>query len=101
MKVNWSRELFTGALYFLFSFVAATAALSSHAAHDYGRANDLNDGLISCFAYSEVLKGAGVFYGWLPGSFIAFWAARFLILFAVSGGGTKLPEALARQVRRA
>jgi len=93
MKVKWGRELFTWVQYFLFSFAAATAALLYQAAHDFDRTNDLNDGLISCFTYSEVLKGSGVYYGWLLGIFLTLSAVRFFILFALSrvGAGVKLP----------
>ncbi len=91
MKVGWSRELFTWAQYLFFTLVAATAGLLYQAAYDFDRANDLNDGIISCFAYSEVLKGSGVYYAWLLGLFLALCGVRFLILFVASRIGAKLP----------
>jgi hypothetical protein len=91
MKVNWRCELFTWAQYFFFSFVAATAALLYQAAYDFDRTNDLSDGIISCFAYREVLKGSGVYYGWLLGLFFTLSSVRFLILFVMIRTRVKLP----------
>lgn len=91
MKIDWSRELSTCAQYLLISFVAATAALLYQAADDFDRANILNDGIISDFAYSEVLKGAGMFYLWLLGAFLALSLLRLLILFALSRTQVEIP----------
>lgn len=65
--------------------MAATATLLYQAAYDFDRTNVLNDGLISDFSYSEVLKGAGMFYLWLlPGALLVLSLLRLLILFALS-----------------
>ena len=85
MRVNWARELWLWAQYFLFSFVAATAALmlETQAEWEERRMNNPPPPGLADDPYSglEVLKSFGGFYFWWFFIFLGFGLMRLLILF--------------------